>query len=203
MRLNRRLSALFVFVVLLLLPSHALAQKAAVFVDPVNIAQLRTECLTNPNGYSYTDPGSGTTQTLAQWYAAGADNIVAEILNTTRAGIAIYRSDVTPQEVTEATAVANFVPAGSQTLYGAAWYKNFGSLPVVRLLTKTGADSRVMTNLLLLLTNGTASENRLRALGSRSGSRAEQLWGCTTTNEPGCEYVTVQPFHVAQARSLP
>ena len=198
----RRLVPLIV-AILLVLPSLSMAQKRQAFVDPVDLQQLRTECLTNPNGYTYTDTASGTTLTLSQWYAAEADNIVAEILNTTRAGIVIYRSDVTPQEVTEATAVANFVPAGSQTLYGAAWYKNFGSLPVVRLLTKTGADSRVMTNLLLLLTNGSASENRLRALGSRSGSRAEQLWGCATTNEAGCEYVTVQPFHVAQARSLP
>ena len=205
MRLNRRLSALFVFVVLLLLPSYALAQKAAVFVDPVNIAQLRTECLTNPNGYTYTDTASGTTLTLSQWYAAEADNVVAEILNTTRAGITIYRSDVQPNEVKEAIAIGQLTSSATASVAAlqGAWLNAFFNGAPVRLLTKAGADSRVLINLLAVLTNASASETRVRALGSRSGTRAEQLWGCTTTNDAGCEVVAVQGFHVAQARSLP
>lgn len=182
--------------------AHAQVRSLA-YVDPVDIAQLKAECLTNPNNYSYTDPKAGT-KTLTQWFLAGDDTIVANILNTVRAGITIYRTDVTPQEVTEAIAVANFVAAGSQNSYSAAWYHNFGSLSAVRLLTKAGANTRNMTNLLAILTNASASETRLIALGSRTGSRAEQLWNCVAPNTGvGCEYVTVSPFHVQQARQLP
>ena len=38
-------------------------------------------------------------------------------------------------------------------------------------------DTRILTNIKLLLTNGSASETRLRNVGQRSGSRAEKLWG--------------------------
>ena len=106
--------------------------------------------------------------------------------------------------MTEAIAVANFVAAGSQNSYSAAWYHNFGSLSAVRLLTKAGANTRNMTNLLAILTNASASETRLIALGSRTGSRAEQLWNCVAPNtRVGCEYVTVTTDHVQRARQLP
>lgn len=194
-----------VVAVLLLLPSLSFAQKRAAFVDPVDLQQLRTECTTNPNGYSYTDVASGTTLTLSQWYAAQADNVVAEILNTTRAGIVVYRSDVSPNEVKEAIAIGQLTSsatASSAALQG-AWLNAFFNGDPVRLKTKAGADARVLTNLLAVLTNGSSSETRVRALAERSGTRAEQLWGCATSNDPGCENVTVQPFHVAQSRSLP
>lgn len=199
----RKLIAILIAVWVLASGSAHAQVRSLVYVDPVDIAQLKAECLTNPNNYSYTDPAAGT-KTLTQWFLAGDDTIVANILNRTRANITIYRTDVTPQEVTEAIAVANFVAAGSQTSYGAAWFTNFGSLPAVRLLTKAGANTRVMTNLLAILTNASASETRLIALGSRTGTRAEQLWNCVAPNTGvGCEYVTVSPFHVQQARNLP
>lgn len=194
-----------VIAILLALPTLAVAQKRLAFVDPVNLVQLRTECTTNPNSYSYTDLASGTTLTLAEWYTAGADNIVAEILNTTRAGIAIYRSDVSPNEVKEAIAIGQLTStatASTAALQG-AWLNAFFNGDPVRLLTKVGADSRVLTNLLAVLTNASASETRVRALGSRSGTRAEQLFGCSTGNDPGCENVTVTAAHVAAARQLP
>ena len=199
----RKLIAIVVAVWVLASGSAHAQVRSLVYVDPVDIAQLKAECLTNPNNYSYTDPDAGT-KTLTQWFLAGDDTIVANILNTVRAGITIYRTDVTPQEVTEAIAVANFVAAGSQNSYSAAWYHNFGSLSAVRLLTKAGANTRNMTNLLAILTNASASETRLIALGSRTGSRAEQLWNCVAPNtRVGCEYVTVTTDHVQRARQLP
>lgn len=200
----RRLVPLIV-AILLVLPSLSMAQKRQAFVDPVDLQQLRTECTTNPNGYSYTDTASGTTLTLAEWYAAGADNVVAEILNTTRAGIAIARSDVSPNEVKEAIAIGQMTTSATAAVAAVqgAWLAAFFGGEPVRLKTKAGADARVLTNLLAVLTNGSSSETRVRALAERSGTRAEQLWGCTTNSDPGCENVVVQPFHVAQARSLP
>lgn len=196
---------LLLVAILLVLPSLATAQKRQAFIDPVDLQQLRTECTTNPNNYSYTDTTSGTTLTLAQWYAAGADNLVAEILNTTRAGIVVYRSDVAPNEVKEAIAIGQLTSSATASVAAlqGAWLNAFFNGDPVRLFTKVGTDSRVLTNLLAVLTNGSSSETRVRALGSRSGTRAEQLWGCATSNDPGCENVIVQPFHVAQARSLP
>ena len=86
-----------ILAVILAVPPSGQAQKAFVYVDPVNLVELRTKCLTNPNNYSYTDPSAGT-KTLAQWYALGDDTIVANIL-TSWAGITIYRTDVAPDEV--------------------------------------------------------------------------------------------------------
>jgi hypothetical protein len=195
---------LSVIAAVLVLSAGVSAQKrSAVFVDPVDPTVLRTECLTNPNAYTWTE--GAVTQTLTQWYTAGADAIVANILNQTRAGITIFRSDVDPQEVREAVSVSQFTTAATQQIatLQATWLNAFFNGSQVRLLTKTGTDTRVMTNLLVLLTNGSASETRLRALASRTGSRGEQLFGCTTFTDPGCEVITVQPFHVTAARNLP
>lgn len=191
-----------ILAVILAVPLSGQAQKAFVYVDPVNLVELRTECLTNPNNYSYTDPSAGT-KTLAQWYALGDDTIVANILNQTRAGITIYRTDVAPDEVKEAVAVLQLTTTATAAVAAiqAAWLNAFFSGSSVRLLTRAGADTRVMSNLGALL--GTASETRVRALGSRTGSRAEQLWGCTANTGPGCEYVTVSPYHIQGARNLP
>lgn len=191
---------------LLTLTTPAFAQRAlSVYVDPVVLTELRTECQTNPNNYSYTDPFAGT-KTLAQWYAAGDDTIVAKILNQTRAGITIYRTDVAPDEVKEAVAIGQLTTSATAAVSSlqAAWLNAFFSGSSVRLLTKAGGDTRVLTNLLAVLTNASASETRVRALGSRTGSRAEQLWGCTVNTGVGCEYVTVDPsLHVAASRKLP
>lgn len=193
-----------ILAVILAVPLSGQAQKAFVYVDPVNLVELRTECLTNPNNYSYTDPSAGT-KTLTQWYQAGDDTIVAAILNQTRAGITIYRTDVAPDEVKEAVALGQLTTSATAAVSSlqAAWLSAFFSGSSVRLLTKAGGDTRVLTNLLAVLTNASASETRVRALGSRTGTRAEQLWGCTVNTGPGCEYVSVSPYHVQQARNLP
>lgn len=201
--MRRLMTVLLVFCALVAPTS---AQRAlSVYVDPVVLTELRTECLTNPNNYSYTDPSAGT-KTLAQWYAAGDDTIVAKILNQTRAGITIYRTDVAPDEVKEAVALGQLTTAATAATASlhAAWLNAFFSGSSVRLLTKAGGDTRVLTNLLAVLTNASASETRVRALGSRTGSRSEQLWGCTANTGVGCEYVTVDPLaHVAPSRQLP
>ena len=196
-----------ILAVIVALPLVGQAQKSFVYVDPVaaDLAGLRTECLTNPNNYSYTDPFAGT-KTLTQWYQAGDDTIVANILNQTRAGITIYRTDVAPDEVKEAVAIAQLTTSATAAVSSlqAAWLNAFFSGAAVRLINKSGTDTRVLTNLLAVLTNASASETRVRALGSRTGTRAEQLWGCVAPNTgTGCEYVTVAPYHVQQARALP
>lgn len=201
----RRLSLLLVMLVLASAP--AAAQKRLAFVDPVNLAELRTECLTNPNGYTYTDVTSNTTLTLSQWYAAEADNIVAEILNQARPGISVIRTDVRTQEIREAIDITDL----DQVATGArlAWVQAFlGSPEPTQLRRWNGArttllNTQTMLNLLNSMGNTGGSETRLRAIAVRVGSRAEQRWGCVVDTAPGCENIVVQPFHVAQSRSLP
>jgi len=201
----RRLSLLLVMIVLASAP--AAAQKRLAFVDPVNLAELRTECLTNPNGYTYTDVTSNTTLTLSQWYAAEADNIVAEILNLARPGISVIRTDVRTQEIREAIDITDLdsVATGARL----AWVQAFLASPEPTQLRRwngprtTLLNTQTMLNLLNSMVNTGGSETRLRAIAIRIGSRAEQRWGCVVDTAPGCENIVVQPFHVSMARQLP
>lgn len=144
----------------------------------VDYTALKTECQTNPLNLS--DTASGLTLKAA--YTAGADALCADILNKVRNSINIGRSDVKPQEVIEAIAVNQF--AANITNIQSGWFESFSQLLSVQLVKVDAAgvstDTRVMTNLLILLQNGSASETRLRNLATRKGSRAEQLFGENT-----------------------
>lgn len=133
----------------------------------IDYVALKTEIQTDPNTYGY-----------AAMVAAGNMQGVADALNRVRASIDIPRHDVTPQEVLEAIAVAHFI-SNPNTLY-ASWFESITQLPMLRILNADGTDSRVMTNLMAILTNGSLSETRLRNLAKRKGSRAEQLFGVGT-----------------------
>lgn len=125
---------------------------------------LHTELTTDPNGYGY-----------APLIAIGNDAGLADLLNQPRAAISIARPDVTPLEVLEAIKVTDFV-SNANVLY-ASWFESLTQFASLRILKADGTDTRVMTNLMSILSNGSASETRLRALASRQGSRAEQLFG--------------------------
>lgn len=127
------------------------------------LAQLKTELTTDPTGIGY-----------AALQASGL-GAVAEALNLRKAGIAIARSDITPAEILEAIRVQDLnmttnVVAGS-------WFESVMQAPTMRLVNTNGTDTRVLNNIMFLLVNQSGSETRLRALATRQGSRAEQLWG--------------------------
>jgi len=77
----------------------------------INYVTLKAECQNNPNGYSYTDPDSGTTLTLAQWFAAGSDAAVAACLNALVPAFFVYRTEIPVAEVFDAIIWANFTPS--------------------------------------------------------------------------------------------
>lgn len=208
------LRPLVILTLALLLPGSAFAQKSfAVTFSTVDPAQLRTECLTNPNNYTYTftdGQGQQTTQTLTQWYTQQADSIVATILNTTRAGINIPRTDVRSQEIRETINLLDL----DTTTSGAkqAWLTGFLNASDTTQLRRWNAgrtslvDTLVLTNLINSMGNTNGSETRLRTqIAIRTGSRAEQLWSCVSTvyTGPGCENVTVTTADVSAARALP
>lgn len=144
----------------------------------IDYGALKAECQNNPNAYSYTDTASNTTLTLAQWYAAGADAVCAAILNRRRGAITIPRSDVVPQEILEAIRIQDLNT--TTNIVAGSWFESVMQSPTMRLLKTDGTDTRVLTNIMFLLSNGSGSEARLRALATRTGSRAEQLFGEAT-----------------------
>lgn len=133
----------------------------------INYSALKTELQNDPNAYGY-----------AALIQAGNMQGVADALNLSRVGISIPRPDVTPQEVLEAVKVTDFI-TNPNVLYG-SWFESVTQINPIRILKDNGTDTRVMTNLMTVLTNGSQSEVRLRALASRQGSRAEQLFGAGT-----------------------
>ena len=131
---------------------------------PFTLEELQTELLTDPESYGY---------------AAMSDQHAANALNNVRASITFPRPDVTPLEILEAIAIDDFI-AVQTTLMG-SWLESLTQFPSIRILKDNGSDTRVMSNIMKVLKNGSASETRIRALASRSGSRAEQLWGYGST----------------------
>lgn len=133
----------------------------------INYSALKLELNTDPNAYGY-----------APLIAIGNDQGLADMVNLPRAAIVMPRPDVNPLEILEAIKVTDFINAPN-VLY-ASWFESVTQYPSVRILKENGSDTRLMTNMMTLLVNGSQSEVRLRALASREGSRAEQLFGVGT-----------------------
>ena len=143
--------------------AHA-QKRASLFAVVIDYAALKIELQTDPNAYGY-----------APLIAAGNMQGLADKLNQVRAAISIPRPDVAPEEVLEAIRLSDLRSA--TTAVQAAYMQSLLVRPNIRILKENGTDARVLTNLMDILTNGSASETRLRALATRTGSRAEQLFG--------------------------
>lgn len=136
----------------------------------IDYQQLKTELNIDPNAYGY-----------APLIAIGNDQGLADMLNLRRAAIVMPRPDVSPLEILEAINVADFIASGNQSILWGSWFESITQYPTVRVLKENGSDTRVMTNFMKVLVNGSSSETRIRALASRDGSRAEQLFGVNTS----------------------
>lgn len=146
-----------------------LAQEGTV---PFTLELLQAELLNDPSGLGYAP------LIVAHDYTGLADAV-----NLPRAAIVMRRPDIAPLEILEAIAVQDFISNANSL--GAVWLQSLLAYPSIRILKDNGSDTRVMSNILRLLTNGSGSETRIRELASRPGSRAEQLWGMgfTVTRE--------------------
>jgi len=149
--------ALFVF----LFTFPAFAQE----YEMPTLADIKAELLQDPMSYGYA-------QYLGDNFNPPA---LAEMINLRRAEIVMPRPDVTPQELLEAIRIQDFVE--TQTVLMGSWFKSLLQCPSIRILKPNGSDSLVMKNIMRILVNSSASEVNVRALASRAGSRAEQLWG--------------------------
>jgi hypothetical protein len=148
---------------------------------PFDPTALRTEIATDPRGYGY-----------AAKVAAADDRGLAGLLNLARAAIPIKRADITPAEVFGAINVADYtaLPANpsaaqlsSERRY-LAWLSGLAAVPAVRLQNDDGTDGPVIANLKAMFAAGTGTLTRLQALQTRSGSRAEELFGATVAVTP-------------------
>lgn len=148
-------------------------------LTPAQLAQLRTELETDPQGYGY-----------APLLALGADQTLADLLNHRRDGITTPPAGNIGPAITgireEALAVADLLEAIDSRDFDVAavaahvaWFQSLVELRTVRLLDDAGQPTRVLGNLRRLILNpGTqGSRARLDALATRNGSRAEQLFG--------------------------
>lgn len=131
---------------------------------PVDIAALRTELDTDPQGLGY-----------APLIARGSDADIAELLNQRRAGAAyvVFDDTVNLKDVIEAVAPADYVALTAVQI-----------ARLQLLFTGGSADcSRVNTRQILNDLFGGASQptrNAIAAVISRQGSRAEKLFGVRT-----------------------
>lgn len=147
---------------------------------PINYTDLATEINTDPRAYGY-----------AAHVLIGNDQAVADLLNLVRTGsnggpaITIRRVDVGSQEICEAIRVPDYtaLPANpnasqlSQERRFLSWMEALVNAPRVRLLNDDGSDTPVMANFADMFGAATGTRQRLVALASRNGSRAEELFG--------------------------
>lgn len=127
-------------------------------------AILTEELRADPKGLGY-----------AAFLDTGDDQAIANKLNQIQPTIVIRRADITVREVLEAIDLNDVVKVLSPIAL--SWFEAITSLPTLRLERDDGSPTMILTNLMSLLTPGSASQTRLLALARRPGSRAEQLFG--------------------------
>jgi hypothetical protein len=137
--------------------------------------QLRTELLTDPTGQGY-----------APHVAAGAHQILADLLNAIQPAITIRRTDVMPADAVAAIDLADIPalpsnPNATQLSTERRQLAYLGWLAAMaapmRLQNDDGTNAPVVVNLLAVFPSGSPTRARLIALATRPGSRAERLAG--------------------------
>jgi hypothetical protein len=134
----------------------------------IDYALLKSELQGDPRSYGY-----------APLIAAGDDSGLAAMLNQVRPEISIRRPDVKAAELLEAIDNRDLLP--SATGLDQAWLNAVLSQDQgVRLVLPNGSNTRVVANLNRLVGNTQCSQTRLQTISTRTGSRAEELFGANT-----------------------
>lgn len=140
----------------------------------INYVALATELTTDPQTYGY-----------AALISAGSDAGLADLLNKVRDGtdgeaaITVRRADIAPNEILEAIDNRDFIT--SPNIAHASWFESVTQLRTIRLVNADGTNTRVLGNLRRLVNDTQGSQTRLDAIAVRNGSRAEQLFGVSTS----------------------
>lgn len=135
------------------------------------IQQLTTEITTDPTGLGY-----------AAFITANDRPGLAGALNLPRQGVTVKRNDVMANEIIAAVDSRDFVttPNAAHVAFVQALLAKGAPL---QFQDNDGNDTKILGNIKRLLVSDDAthtSRAALNALASRTGSRAEQLWGTGT-----------------------
>jgi len=147
---------------------------------------LKSELINDPATLGY-----------APFFAAGNDTGLTNILNFNRDGvtacpenavvgaaISIKRPDVSPSEILEAIDIRDFPasPAAVANIpLAQSWLESVTQFASIRFTKEDGTKTTARKNIDRLVGNGNLSQDRLDAIATRFGSRAEQLFGAGTS----------------------
>lgn len=126
------------------------------------LAQLAAEINTDSTGLG-----------LVALKTAGSDQAIADALNLVRATITgINRNDISAKELMAAVVLTEYtaLTQASRDLWQA----------LLTIAPLDANDTQTRTTVGAIFGAGTATRTNLQALASRTGSRAEQLWGTGT-----------------------
>ena len=115
-------------------------------------------------------------------YAGQSDSQVADLMALPRVGFTVRRDNIMPAELLEAIDVRDFDNA-SITPASLSWFESLTQLRAVRLVNDDNSNTRVLGNLRRMLQNPSPqlTRERLDALSSRAGTRAEEILGRNVT----------------------
>jgi hypothetical protein len=126
------------------------------------LAQLAAEVNNDPS-----------TLGLVALKTAGSDQAIADALNLVRATITgINRNDISAKELMAAVVLAEYtaLTQANRDLWQA----------LLTIAPLDAQDTQTRTTVGAIFGTGTTTRTNLQALASRTGSRAEQLWGTGT-----------------------
>jgi hypothetical protein len=125
----------------------------------INLTALKTELITDPNGYGY----------IAGTFTEAAGERNAALLNEPRAGISVGRNVISAREIIDATVPSEWT---SLTADEKLRYQTLTGVGEVNVQS-----TNVRDVFLAMFAGGTQTRANLVALQNRVGSRAEQLFG--------------------------
>lgn len=158
---------------------------------PVNLVALRTELTTDPVALGYapfvTNRQDAQLTAILNWVRDGIT--VCPVNAVLGATITIRRSDIAVKDVYAAIDVSDYTalpatPTATQLSLERrylSWLSGLAAMDTIRLLNDDGTDGPVIANFKAMFAAGTGTLNRLQALATRFGSRAEALFGPGTT----------------------
>lgn len=128
-----------------------------------------TDNLQELHDYVETDPDEiGLKESNGDWKA---DQVIADLLNDPVNGGLIQRSQLSPEEIIEQIAIADWNGiAAAERAYVAL-------LPSLGIISAVQDGTEVRANLLSIFVTGTKTRDNLVSIVQRQGSPAEVQWG--------------------------
>ncbi len=127
---------------------------------PVNLSTLRTELLTDPRGLGYS-----------AGISIGDHNRVSDLLNTSAASHSVSIGTIYALDMQQSVVPGEYavISAGQRDLWGAIVATSINGIAI--------SNTVIRNQVAFVWSAGTTTRSNLLALDTRSGSRAEVLFG--------------------------